>query len=211
MNNDNGVSLAMVVALAKSIAMKYESWGVTDVKFDEKTSSLIITIADGSKFTVALNITAQGVTFDNTGTDITATNVQACLKEIEQKIKNIKPSLAIILNGNTGTMTNEQFTLLRDNECNYIINSNDIYKSSLIGENELIYTSVNEKQINVIKIDSDTLQWVKATQNVGSVSVDNATITENDQQQIQAVGVKYNGEQINAQTIYNNTHSEWEE
>lgn len=84
---ENGVTLAMVVALAKQYAIKYGSIGITNIEAIAP-NKIRFTLADGTTYDVTLSFNAQGIIFDNAGTTIVATNVQDAIVELFGTLNN---------------------------------------------------------------------------------------------------------------------------
>lgn len=87
MAKQNSVSLSVVVALAKKFAIEYGALGISSITAVEP-NGIKFTLTDGSEDIIYLTFDASGVTFDNSGTTITATTVQGALKELFESMGN---------------------------------------------------------------------------------------------------------------------------
>ena len=80
----NSLSLSTVIALIKKYASQYETTGIQRIE-GVQPSSIKFTLTDGSHYTVALNLSADGVSIAPTE-DLKSTNVQAVIEEIFDKL-----------------------------------------------------------------------------------------------------------------------------
>ena len=101
MENKNSLSLSTVIALIKKYAQQYETTGIQKVE-GVAPSSIKFTLTDGSHYTVSLNLTASGISFNPTG-ELTSSNVQSVIEEIFEKLNGEHHLISVDL---TNTITN---------------------------------------------------------------------------------------------------------
>lgn len=126
-------------------------------------------------------------------------------QKLEQSIQNTLDSVANKVDSYVGNQATGAFTRIRRSGNNIEILSTDANvpnpKSSeiIVAQNSV---SLNSNG-NILQLDKDGL-----TLNGKNIEpdIDNESITQNAQNQLQAVGVKYNDNLITAEMIYNATH-----
>lgn len=126
-------------------------------------------------------------------------------QKLEQSIQNTLDSVANKVDSYVGNQATGAFTRIRRSGNNIEILSTDANtpnpKSSeiVIAQNGV---SLNSNG-NILQLDKDGL-----TLNGKNIEpdIDNESITQNTQNQLQAVGIKYNDNLITAEMIYNATH-----
>lgn len=117
MNKNNGVSLAMVIALAKKYAMQYGALGITNITA-ASPNIIRFTLDGGQSYDIAVSLNASGVTFDNSNTTIQSTNVQDALVELFEMMETQKNSISSF------SLTEGQETILYDTTDGITVSAN---------------------------------------------------------------------------------------
>ena len=192
MDDQKGLNLATAVALMKSIALKYESEGITSVEFVPPNGIKFI-LSDGSSNTIYLTFSAEGIAFDDATAKLGAAQVQSAIDKIVAEFARLAEENTFVgkqnFNGETEfnsaisananvTMTNSALKIL-DNT-----NGKDLV-TQYNAEGIVVEDSGNTYDLALPK-KSGTLAL---TTDVPDVSVDDTTISKTSDGKLQAVGL----------------------
>lgn len=101
-NLTEGDVIALIVPLAKSISLKYESIGITSITEGPGANQITFTLVNGQTHTVGFSLSASGISF-TPPTGMISTDVQRAIEEILAEI-NTKSTVSV---SSTGTATTE--------------------------------------------------------------------------------------------------------
>lgn len=77
--------IALITAQCKKI-VRQQSSGISDVKWDTATHSLVFTLTNGKTVSVAITASANGITYSNTTSKLDSNDVQSAIDEILVKL-----------------------------------------------------------------------------------------------------------------------------
>ena len=93
MDKDNEISLAVLAALMKGIAIKYGAENITSI-VSAPPNGIKFTLADGSSNTITLSFNAEGVSFDDSKANLGATELQSAIEKLLAKMPKIDNELS---------------------------------------------------------------------------------------------------------------------
>lgn len=82
-----GEVIGLIVSLAKKIAGQ-QATGIQNISWDGTTNSLVFTMSDGSQISTEITLDASDISYSNTTSGLTATNIQDAIDEINAVISN---------------------------------------------------------------------------------------------------------------------------
>lgn len=183
-NISKGEVIALILALAKSIAIKYESVGISSIVQGPGTNQITFILVNGDIHTVSLTFGANGVIFTPVG-EITATNVQSAIEQVANELNK-----KIGYTGELPTATEALEGQIK------------LYT----GETTAQYTQNMFYQCQEV---DGSYEWVELPIGKG-VDIDNTTINKNTDDELQAIGIMYQNNLVDGEAIYNATTTNWE-
>lgn len=177
-NLTSGKVIAYITAQCRKI-VRQQSSGISDVKWDTATHSLIFTLTNGKTVSVPITASASGITYSNTQSKLNANDVQGAIDEVLTTLKkSISDSIEFVAllneqnnftginNFNAETNFNEDISVNEHNADihNGTLNITDnTYNKDIVTKytaEEVIITQNNEPTDNVLTFPKETGTFV---------------------------------------------------
>lgn len=177
-NLTSGKVIAYITAQCRKI-VRQQSSGISDVKWDTATHSLIFTLTNGKTVSVPITASASGITYSNTQSKLNANDVQGAIDEVLTTLKkSISDSVEFVAllndqndftginNFNAETNFNENISVnehnadIHNGTLNITDNTNNKDIVTKYTAEEIIMTQNNEPTDNVLTFPKETGTFV---------------------------------------------------